>query len=353
MTTGSTVLTYEEVRNVLKDCQVGDVIKITVQKTASRQGTRSGEIVKVPKDRLRQYYAVRWNDFMSQDMAFPEDGKAKGLRETRYLNIVVQKRDPEEGGTPYREVCGEADGETTEGWQHLCRKLEEQIAAANERTTRREHELQNLLAAQHAQNEAIRQELRDISQHRKKKKDIELSSDSDSSASSPDDTTDESDDDDDDVDPKCPSVYNDPTKWAVAVQGDRARAMIMEHALRRRYENCTKHPSEKHVVEDILNSLAAFIEVVRRNPYASKDKAFVKGIRVALGRLDIQERRKLGQSNAVVAAVQETYANAEEPSWKQKAEKKACAKVKLMTVRNEGKASPKPYSILFKSAPSN
>eukprot|EP00760_Papus_ankaliazontas_P022086 PhM_4_TR18797/c0_g1_i1/m.77509 len=260
MTTGSTVLTYEEVRNVLKDCQVGDVIKITVQKTASRQGTRSGEIVKVPKDRLRQYYAVRWNDFMSQDMAFPEDEVPS-----------------EEGGTPYREVCGEADGETTEGWQHLCRKLEEQIAAANERTTRREHELQNLLAAQHAQNEAIRQELRDISQHRKKKKDIELSSDSDSSASSPDDTTDESDDDDDDVDPKCPSVYNDPTKWAVAVQGDRARAMIMEYALRRRCENCTKHPSEKHVVEDILNSLAAFIEVVRRNPYASKDKAFVKG----------------------------------------------------------------------------
>eukprot|EP00760_Papus_ankaliazontas_P037042 PhM_4_TR8419/c5_g1_i4/m.8291 len=281
-------------------------------------------------------------------MAFPEDGRAKGLRDTKYLSVAIQPRDPEETGTPYREVCEEA-GTQDEGWQHRCRKLEEQIATANEASGRRENELQRLLAEQHAQNEAIRRELGEIMQQSRSKKTRYTPSDSDSSETTSEEDATDSDDDDDDVDPKCPSVYNDPTKWSMAIQGDRARAMIMEHALRRRYENCTKHPSEKHVVEDILNSLAAFIEVVRRNPYASKDKAFTKGIRVALGRLDIQERRKLGQSNAVVAAVQETYANAEEPAWKQRAEKKACAKVKLMTVRSESKAVPKPK----KSSPSN
>eukprot|EP00760_Papus_ankaliazontas_P037028 PhM_4_TR8419/c1_g2_i1/m.8235 len=149
MTTGSTVLTHEEVRNALKDCHVGDILKITVQKTASRQGTRTGAIITVPKDRMRQYYAVRWNDFISQDMAFPEDGRAKGLRDTKYLSVAIQPRDPEETGTPYREVCEEA-GTQDEGWQHRCRKLEEQIATANEAAGRRENELQRLLAEQHA-----------------------------------------------------------------------------------------------------------------------------------------------------------------------------------------------------------
>eukprot|EP00760_Papus_ankaliazontas_P016081 PhM_4_TR16757/c1_g2_i1/m.26646 len=280
-------------------------------------------------------------------MAFPEDGKVKGLRETKYLDVSIQPRDPDEVGTPHRELEENAVS-ADEGWQQLCRTLEQRIAETNARAAAREREMLDLLAAQQVQNDAIRRELREISQQHKKGKKNEDSSESESSDSTQDDSEEDSDEDDD-LDPKCPSVYNEPTKWGLALQGDRARAMIMEHALRRRYEDCTKHPSEKHVVEDILNSLAAFIEVARRNPYASKDKAFVKGIRVSLGRLDIQERRKLGQSNAVVSAVQETYANAEELAWKQKAEKKACAKVKLMTVRSESKAFPKPK----KSAPSN
>eukprot|EP00760_Papus_ankaliazontas_P037039 PhM_4_TR8419/c5_g1_i2/m.8326 len=169
MTTGSTVLTQEEVRNVLKDCQVGDVLKVTYQKTASRQANRVGSIVKVPKDRIRQYYAVRWNDFTSQDMAFPEDGKVKGLRETKYLDVSIQPRDPDEVGTPYRELEENAVS-ADEGWQQLCRTLEQRIAETNARAAAREREMLDLLAAQQVQNDAIRRELREISQQHKKGK---------------------------------------------------------------------------------------------------------------------------------------------------------------------------------------